>query len=175
MADHFAPIDGVRSRKAHCVELIESLEPGSQIPWSEVTDLLDCSRTAAYAAMREAALYLEGRGSQSVVTRESFGWEVIARDEAMLRKAQRRLVKTARAGDRAAKTTLAVDRDQLGRFDQQELDQLKANVARVAELKSRKTRSLAEIARQADQLRREIPDQRVRELPRRPERRSEGA
>lgn len=171
--DPFVPADGQRSRKTHCVELVRTLKPFDQVPISEVMELLDCTRQAAWAAMGAAAEYLEGNGEQSVQTQGSFGWVVIDRDEAMLKKAKRRLDKTAKAASRAARTTMNVDRDRLSRFDQQDHDQLVRNMAKVAEIRQRKTRPLAEIAREAEALRREVPDQRVRQLP--TARRREGA
>jgi hypothetical protein len=172
MTDPFAPIDGAKSRAQHCYDLVLGLEPGDQIPYSEVVDLLECSRTAAYAAMRLAAEKLEKNKQQSVETQKSFGWVVIGRDAAMLNKAQKRRTKAARANNRTAGTTLAIDRDKLSRFEQQERDQLVQNVAKVGEIQSRKTKSLAEIAREAEKGRREIPEQRVRQLPDRRQRES---
>lgn len=152
MTDIFGPKDGVKSRKQHCIELIQSLEPGAQIPVSEIQDLCDCSYEAAYGAMRSAAEWLELNGQQSVETRRGFGWEVIDTDRAMLNKAGARGKKMLRAGGRAAATTNAVDRDKLDRIGQQELDRAKQNLARVAEIRGRKPRSLSELAKQAKEL-----------------------
>lgn len=173
MTDPFAPADGVKSRKMHCVDLILSLEPDSQIPYSEVMDLLDCDRTAAYAAMRDAAEYLEKEKQQSVETQKSFGWVVIDCGTAMHKKGKRRSKRIVTASVRAAGTRLAVERELLAPFDKQEHDQEVQNISKVAEIRSRKPRSLAEIQRLANANKREIPEQRVRQIAEK--RRREGA
>lgn len=162
--DPFAPADGVKSRDQHCMDLVTGLKPGDQIPFSEVMDLLGCSRTAAYAAMRLAAEKLEADKQQSVETQKSFGWVVIGRDVAMHKKAKKRANKIITSSVRAAGTRLAVDRDRLAPFDQQEHDQEVQSLSKVAEIRTRKPRSLAEITREAEKSRKAIPEQRVRQI-----------
>jgi hypothetical protein len=167
----FEPADGRQSRKMYCVELVLSVDVDTQIPISEVMDLCDCDRAAAWAAMREAAEFLERNGERSVATQAPYGWRVIGRGEEMLVKAKKQLDKTARAGSRAARTTTNVDREQLTQFQRQDHDQLVRSLDRVLEIRKRKTRSLAEISRMAK--RADRPDPRVRQLPN--QRREEGA
>lgn len=170
MTDQFAPADGVKSRKAHCMDLIRSLEPDTQIPVTEVMDLCDCDKDAAYSAMRDAAEALEGLGEQSVETQAPYGWVVLGQGEAMLKKQRRRKRKMVSQASKTAGTASAVKRELLTEFQKQEYDSELMGLAKVAEIAGRKTRNLAEVARQAKKI--ERPDPRIRQLP---TRRREGA
>lgn len=173
MTDQFAPADGVQGRGKTCAEHIRASEVGAQIPDHEIMDLLGCDRTAAFAAMREARKILEQNQENSIETRDGFGWVVIDRGAAMLREAKRQEAKTLRAAAVTARRTIAVDDDMLDLIERQQKQQLVQNTARYAEIKARRPRPLAEIARQAAEGRKAISEQRVRQLPDRRQR--EGA
>ena len=167
MTPSFEPADGIQARWRYCAELVRSLEPGSQIPISEVMEVCDCDRSTAWNSMRTAAAHLEKNGEQSVVTQAPYGWRVISRGEEMLDKAKKQLDKTARAGSQAARVTANVDRERLTQFQRQDHDQLIRSLDRVSDIRQRKTRSLAEISKMAQKI--ERPDPRIRRLPGRDE------
>ena len=165
MVTPFTPANGVQGRDKICADHVRPLPVEAQIPHSEIMDLLDCNLVAAQAAMRGALKILEENRENSFIKIKRFGWVKIDRGRNQLKETQRQVDKSVRALNVAARRALATDDDLLDQIGRQEKYTLIQGIARGAEIKSRKPRSLDELERMARARRQEIPDPRIRQLP----------
>lgn len=148
MSAPFEPADGQRARWRYCYDLVVERSPGDDITVQEVCELLDIDALTARAVMLEAKRHLEVDKQQTVRTVERFGWIVLdARGN--LDEIEKRRKKSYRAVDRTARLIVATPRDELTQIDRARLDFETRNVVAAKGLFSRKTKSFAELEREA--------------------------
>lgn len=140
----FEPADGERARWRYCYDLVESAQPGDEITYMMVAELLDCDREQALAAMREAKRHLEHDRKRTVRNVPKYGWIVL--DAAgNLREADSRIKRARNATTRAADVVLATPRDELSQIERARMDFQAQQLQSARGLYERKSRSFSEL------------------------------
>jgi len=144
--DPFAPADGVKARWRYLYDLVVSREPGDEITYQEVEELLDVDRPTAQATMLTAQKHLEEDGQYSVATKRKFGWVVMTPAQ-HIDAAERGEKKMWRAQKRAHRplTVAEAHRGELSPFERQALDRSHARHQALARFRSPSRRSFAEL------------------------------
>lgn len=144
----FQPADGQKARWRHCYDLVAAAEPGDDVTYQQVMELLDCDRQIAMASMLEAKKHLEQDGQRTVRNVRRFGW-IVCDAKANLDEADGRIRKTSRALERAARLVLATPRAELSRIDQSRLDFQQRSIIGGIGIQQRKSKSCSELLRES--------------------------
>lgn len=139
MSKPFQPADGQTPRWRHCYDLVTGRQVGDQVTLLEVTELLDCSPEAAWAAMRQARIHLEGDGCRTVRTVPRFGWVVMAAAE-HLRAAEHHTAKARRQVVTAHRKVRSARREELSQFEREAADRMAASLTALSDLMGRRRR-----------------------------------
>lgn len=144
----FEPADGRRARWRYCYDLVLTKEPGDEITYLEVMELLECDQLTALAAMRDAQRNLEMDRKHLLNNVPRFGW-IVLNASGNLGQIEKARKKAYRATDRAARKIVATPREQLSQIERSRLDFETRHILGARDLYSRKSKTLAELEQES--------------------------
>lgn len=161
MTPSFRPADGKKSRRQYCIDAVLAAKPGDVIPIEQVMETCECDRPTALNSMWLAKKDLEKGGHNSVeVVRlpgggPAPGWRVLDRGDRNLNVTDKRYTKSVKAFDRTVRLHNNTVRDNIGdQVNRMRYDRQQMTLVRASAIYQRKTSSLAELQRKAEQDRR---------------------
>lgn len=154
----FEPANGIKARWRYAYDLVTSKQPGDEIAFSELAELLDMEfnprnrdqRNILLAAMDVARDKLEEEHLPTVRTVDRFGWIVLDAQQAF-QQARKRAEKAARAITVTIRSLNSAPREQLPQDLRASRDYLASNLLRASALAGRRSKNVRDLERESQE------------------------